>query len=163
MSPGKRQNRNVKKALNKEHGSALIEGALAVPFIVIFVFLALDVGRLAFTAITLQYSLNKTARWTILGETLPDQDVPLDRLDSIAAKLQQETGVFGIDLSQSDTKVYICPIADTTCLDSIDASKNAAAASGELFRISVETVVPFFMGWQNFPLARTVVAKNENF
>ena len=147
----------------KEAGAALIEMVITAPIFMMLIFLAIDLGRMSYNAVALQYALNKTARWTIIGETLEDPantGTQLSRLDSLYLKLQTIASDYGTTVATGD--IHVCPIAVTNC-PAQAVGANSLPGSGEMFKISVTFPSPFFFGWEDFIIVRTAIGKNEYF
>jgi Flp pilus assembly protein TadG len=122
----------------------MVESALALPIFLLLTLGSLDLFRLAYHAVTLHYVTSRTARWAILGQTLPSPSNPavrLSREESIKLHLRAAAQKFGITLGTSSIRV--CPTSDPAC-----AFDSAGGANDQFILTVVHPVKGTVTGWK---------------
>ena len=143
---------------NIERGAAFAEASISLA-ILIFIILGLgDLFRIGYTALALQYTADRTARWAIVGsqivaDPLVDPPVLLSREESATLKLQEYGASFGLEIFNDD--IRICPLDEPGCDE-----KNVGDAE-EFFVISVEKRVPTHLVPGGVLLDTQVLGRNE--
>ncbi len=149
----------TRETLENEKGATTVEAAAVIfPFLVI-IFGIIQLSVIAFEAASLQYTLNKAARWGVLGYTVEDPDqagVQLARGDSISEYFFQKGKSFFI--SDENVQIYYCPVSDPQCSNS-----GNPPGSQQWMIVRAEKPVPSFFGVAPLAVSASVLAMNEPF
>jgi hypothetical protein len=143
----------------RDRGSVLVEASIGIATLLLVLIIGINLVRIGYVNVAARYSLNKTARWALLGEQL-DRDVSgtmttLSRIDSIKRKLTEYATPLGLKVTPSD--ITVCPIADPNC------STEDAGGPGDLFIINWDYNEHLPLWGKVFPFEFTAFARNENF
>ena len=128
-----------------EKGATTLETAITILPFLLFLFGIIQLCLVAYTAFTLQFSVNNCARWGIVdGATYAE----------IQTLLQQELSTYQINTSS--LQVNLCQGIVSNCNLQEEGSSNS------FITLQATVNAPSVMGW-NFPVTGKVVAKNEPF
>lgn len=133
----------------RQRGAVFIEAALGVPIFLLVVFSGVDLGRIAYHSICLDYVVSRSARWATLGKQTPG----LTREASIEQHLIQNAHTYGITLLPSE--VRICPVSSPAC------TVDSAGGANEHFLVMVSHQVPCLFGIVKPALTASALEKSE--
>lgn len=151
----------VKKNLFSAHsqkGATLFEFAASVPFFLLFLIMGLDLLRVGYAAVALQYGTSRAARYASLMQS----EAGYSREDSIRQQLARYSG---IDVSAEE--MQFCErstafFANTYPLNSVySCISESAGYAGEWVRLNVQHRVPLTVGGLGLTLTTTVAYRNE--
>lgn len=156
-----------------EAGISMLDATITVPFFIFIVFSVIDVARVGYSGITLQFALNRTSRWVQLGkpyvnDTDParEEDCSVSRIEAALCTLEDEGAAYGIAIYRNRT--YICPMHQ---LEKVEpdaapcASPNLESTLGpdRLFAISSSRTTHVVLSFYRFDISRRVLGKTENY
>ncbi len=87
----------------RRRGLSLVETALAIPLLLLFVFGTVDIGRVLFGHLTLQHAVREAGRFAVTGRTLAGVQGDHPRLDSVLKIVVADSAPF--PLTTSDIQV----------------------------------------------------------
>lgn len=121
------------ESFQRERGQDLIEFALVLPLLFIFLFGALDLGRAFFSYIAITNAAREGARYAVsYGFEFDDNDAYVPHTLEIIDAARREAQASGVNLSSANVQIS-CP-PDPDC-------NSALAVSGDVIKVSVE--LPF--------------------
>jgi len=80
-------------AQSKEQGATLVEFALILPILILFIFAIVDFGRYFFIQHTLQYATREGMRLALVGGTITREEELLDRTDSMRTIIREKASL----------------------------------------------------------------------
>ncbi len=141
---------------NEEQGATTLETALTIFPTMLFVVGMLQLSILALNINSLQYALNRAARWGSIGDSLPS----MSREQSIETVVKNVADSIALDTS--DLTISICPTLDPTCASTGGA--NNAGGANSYFVIKASKGNPInILGLGSLAVTAQVVIKNEPF
>jgi Flp pilus assembly protein TadG len=139
-----------------QHGAAMVELAITLNVFLALFIMVVDITRLSYSAVSMQYLISKSARWGVIGRTEEDPASPgvqLSRADSIKKKMIEYAGTLSLQLDPANVKV--CPATTPAC------TADNAGGPNDFIVISVTKPVKVFFGTWSYNLSASVFAKNE--
>lgn len=137
---------------NNENGATTVETAVTIfPFMLVILGL-IQITLFSFNLASIQYSLNRAARFGLLGVTLAGQP---SREASILKRFEETANALSIDTTGVSLK--ICPVANPGC------ATNNAGGSGQYVVLTATKVVQSILGFGDLSVSAKVLVRNEPF
>jgi len=110
-------------AQSKEQGATLVEFALILPILILFVFAIVDFGRYFFIQHTLQYATREGMRLALVGGTITREEELLDRTDSMRTIIREKVS---LAINPDDLQINVFEVnPDFSDPDSWDETSDA--------------------------------------
>lgn len=135
--------------VHSDCGASLVEVAITLPLFCLLLFGVIEFSRLAFVQLSLQYSLNRTARHVVLAQ---------HSLNEVQMAASAEAADFGLKLNfADDSQLAICAGEDTNCVTPLAQTPSRA----EKVILKLQKRVPLFVSLGTYNVSATVIARNE--
>lgn len=139
-----------------ERGAVMVEYAFTIGALLFVLIGLMDLSRLTFQKIALNYSMSSAARWGILGLTLTDpsnRSVKLSRERSIEEKLRSIAAGYGMEITPAE--IRICPSSQPNCITDNAGGPNSMTV------ITVNKSVPMIFKSFALGISSSILIKNE--
>ena len=141
-----------------QRGATTVEATIVLLPLLLIIFVFFQLSCIAFQSVTLQYSLNKAARWGILGYTVESPTEPgtqLARGESISEWFKNEMNIY---TSAEEVSIYFCPVSNPSC-----NSHSNPPGSQQWMIVRAEKPVSAILGFGSGVVQASVLAMNEPF
>jgi len=150
---------------DNEKGATMVEFAIVAPFLILFIFLAIDMLYLCYRAVSLQYTVSTVFRETVIG--IPEGTVgPYNHGITMENRIKDLSASFGIVLDEDEIDICTASIFNSNAGDcDIDPNNPAPPFTGDggepiVININHQTRVLFL---DTYNLRATAIGRNEPF
>ena len=146
------------RSSKNQRGSTMLEFAFSIPVFLLLLIGLIDLGRVSYTAVAMQFALNKAGRFISVGQLMTDPNDPtvtLNRLQSLQTKISEIGSTYGVSFETGDMRFCL--------VNNPDCTTDTIAGSGGFFTITIQKNVPMIFNSIDLPLRQTILVKNEAF
>lgn len=140
-----------------DRGATFVEFAMSIPVFLTMILSILDLARVSYQAVSLQFVLQRVARFAVVQSSIGTA-----RFNDVQNYLIQEAGRYGIDLSAA--QFQICPVEMSSSGSCTSASFASNPGDAEQFvLVNISKSLQLFFPNRSITVRANVVVKNEPF